>query len=64
MQDSAENVERAVLTGSAVAIPGFADSLSKQLGIPVESAHVAGSADGVDLDRLTVAAGLALAETP
>jgi type IV pilus assembly protein PilM len=64
MQDGAENVAGAVLTGSAVAIPGFADSLSKQLGIPVESAHVAGSAAGVDVDRLTVAAGLALAETP
>ncbi len=64
MQDSAETVEAAVLTGSAVAIPGFAETLSEQLRIPVGSAHVAGPSDGVDLDRLTVAAGLALEDTP
>ena len=64
MQDSAETVEDAVLTGSAVAIPGFAETLSEQLRIPVGSAHVAGPSDGVDLDRLTVAAGLALDDTP
>ena len=36
MQDSAETVDRAVLTGPAVAIPGFAARLSEQLQIPVE----------------------------
>jgi type IV pilus assembly protein PilM len=64
MQDSAENVERAVLTGSAVAIPGFADELATQLTIPVESAVVATDVEGADAGRLTVAAGLALYDTP
>ena len=31
MQESAENVERAVLTGPAVAIPGFAGLLGMRL---------------------------------
>ena len=31
MQESAETVERAVLTGPAVAIPGFAERLAEQL---------------------------------
>ena len=31
MQESAETVERAVLTGPAVAIPGFAEQLAEQL---------------------------------
>ena len=64
MQDNAETVEGAVLTGSAVAIPGFVESLSEQLNLPVVSAHVTGPPEGVDLDRLTVAAGLALDDTP
>jgi type IV pilus assembly protein PilM len=63
MQDSAENVERAVLTGPAVAIPGFAEELAAQLSMPVESAVVATDADGADSGRLTVAAGLALHDT-
>jgi type IV pilus assembly protein PilM len=64
MQDSAETVERAVLTGAAVAIPGFADELAAQLHLPVESAVVATDLTGVDPGRLTVAAGLALGDTP
>ena len=64
MQESAEPVERAVLTGPAVAISGFADELSAQLHLPVESAVVATEAEGADAGRLTVAAGLALADTP
>ena len=64
MQESAENVERAVLTGPAVAIAGFAEELAAQLRLPVESAVVATDAEDADAGRLTVAAGLALADTP
>jgi type IV pilus assembly protein PilM len=63
MQESAETVERAVLTGPAVAIAGFAEELASQLRLPVESAVVATEVDGVDPGRLTVAAGLALDDT-
>jgi type IV pilus assembly protein PilM len=64
MQESAEVVERAVLTGPAVAIPGFADELSTQLQIPVSAALVTTDGEGADAGRLTVAAGLALDDTP
>jgi type IV pilus assembly protein PilM len=64
MQDSAENVERALLTGPAVAIPGFAEALADELKLPVEPAVVpADSADVLgDLNpgAVTVAAGLAV----
>ena len=58
-QESAEPVERGVLTGPAVAIPGFVESLSEQLRLPLESAVVASQDEDADLGRLTVAAGLA-----
>jgi type IV pilus assembly protein PilM len=64
MQESAETVDRAFLTGPAVAIPGFAARLSEQLQMPVSPTAVAGQSDAVDLGRLTVAAGLAVEETP
>jgi type IV pilus assembly protein PilM len=64
MQESAETVDRAVLTGPAVAIPGFAERLSTQLQIPVTGSVVAGESEGIDLGRLTVAAGLAVDATP
>jgi type IV pilus assembly protein PilM len=63
-QENAENVERALLTGPAVSIAGFAERLSEQLKLPVEPVLV--EVDGIDglgeLDagRLTVAAGLAI----
>ena len=41
MQQNAETVERAVLTGPAVAIPGFAERLATALGMPVEARMVA-----------------------
>ncbi len=63
MQDAAESVDRAVLTGPAVAIPGFAAALAEQLNMPVEAAVVASASD-VDAGRLTVAAGLAVDDTP
>jgi type IV pilus assembly protein PilM len=61
MQEGAENVDRALLTGPAVAIPGFTDRLAEQLRIPVEAAVV--GVDGeqdLDAGRLAVAAGLAV----
>lgn len=54
-------VERAVLTGASTAVPGFAEALSTELGLPVEVGTV-GAADGSDTGRLTVAAGLAVEE--
>jgi type IV pilus assembly protein PilM len=64
MQDSAETVGRALLTGPAVAIPGFADRLADELKLPVKPAVVAvdtpealGSAHA---GSLSVAAGLAV----
>jgi type IV pilus assembly protein PilM len=60
MQDSAETVERAVLTGPAVAIPGFGEALAEQLRMPVEPAVVSSRVEGLDLGRLTAAAGLAV----
>jgi type IV pilus assembly protein PilM len=63
MQDSAETVSRAVLTGPAVNVPGFAERLSAELGMPVDAMAVDAGALG-DAGRLTVAAGLALDDTP
>ena len=61
MQEGAETVERALLTGPVLAIPGFADKLSEQLKLPVEPAFVmVDSDDESDPARLAVAAGLAI----
>jgi type IV pilus assembly protein PilM len=61
------DIGHAVLTGSAASVPGFADALSAELGMPVETRHV-GAADGlaavVDLGAMTVAAGLAVEAVP
>jgi type IV pilus assembly protein PilM len=65
MQESASPVEEGVLTGAAVAVPGFADALGERLRLPLTIAAVqpAGGEDaGLDLGRLTVAAGLAVEE--
>jgi type IV pilus assembly protein PilM len=65
MQDTAESVERALLTGPAVAIPGFADRLAKELSLPVEPAVVAADDPdelGAGAGSFTVAAGLAVEE--
>jgi type IV pilus assembly protein PilM len=60
MQESAEQVEHGVLTGAAVAIPGFVEALSEQLRLPLEPAVIASEDEEADLARLTVAAGLAV----
>jgi type IV pilus assembly protein PilM len=64
MQDDATSVSRAVMTGPATGIPGFADALASELGMPVEAGAVDGAPAGLDAGRVTVAAGLALTEAP
>jgi type IV pilus assembly protein PilM len=59
-------VERAVVTGPAVAVPGFVAQLGAGVTIPVEAGMVAeaqpGALHGVDAACVTVAAGLSVAE--
>ena len=59
-------VERVVLTGPVVAIPGFSEQIGQQIGVPLEVGLVsegrAGGFGGVDAGRLAVAAGLTLDE--
>lgn len=59
-------VERAVVTGPAVAIPGFTNQLSLDIGLDVHAGTVGeaspGALGGVDAGRVTVAAGLAVEE--
>jgi len=62
-QDAAETVELGIVTGAAVSIPGFVERLSDQLRLPLE-ARVIDGPEGADAGRLTVAAGLAVAERP
>ncbi len=54
-------IERVLLTGSAIGVPGFAEALGRALGMPVEIADVE-TPDGVDPGRFAVAAGLAVSE--
>jgi type IV pilus assembly protein PilM len=58
------NVSRAVLTGSAVSIPGFDVALSSELGLPIAVGSVDGGNAGVPSGRIVVAAGLATEEAP
>jgi type IV pilus assembly protein PilM len=59
-------VERVVLTGPALDVPGFGEALATELGMPVEGRKVLGAStdalDGIDASRLTIAAGLAVEE--
>jgi type IV pilus assembly protein PilM len=68
MQDGSASVDRVVLTGPAVAIPGFGDHIAQQIGLPLElgliSEGKAGGFGGIDAGRLAVAAGLAVDEVP
>jgi type IV pilus assembly protein PilM len=63
-QDAQPHVGRVVLTGSALAIPGFAEALAAELGLPVEPGSLEGAPSGIEPGRLSVAAGLAIAEGP
>jgi type IV pilus assembly protein PilM len=61
-QAGAESVDHGVVTGPAIAIPGFVERLSQQLRLPLEPA-VLPVADGVESSaRLAVAAGLGVEE--
>lgn len=64
-QDAAETVELGVVTGPATSIPGFVETLGEALRLPLE-ARVVEHAEATDeqAERLTVAAGLAVAERP
>ena len=66
MQEGAAGVERVVLTGPAVAIPGFAEKLGEEIALPLEVGAVnearPGGFGGLDAGRLTVAAGLVVQE--
>jgi type IV pilus assembly protein PilM len=68
MQKGGTEVLGAVLTGPAVAIPGFSDQLSQGLAIPLEVGVVPegrpGGFGGIDAGRLAVAAGLTVDEVP
>jgi type IV pilus assembly protein PilM len=67
-QAGALAAERAVVTGPAVAIPGFCDQLGGAIGLPVEVGTVdearPGAYGGIDGGRLAVAAGLAVEAAP
>jgi type IV pilus assembly protein PilM len=66
MQDGASDVQRAVLTGPVLAIPGFGEQLGQELQLPLEPGMVPeahpGAVEGIDVRRLAVAAGLTLTE--
>ncbi|MDP9346664.1 MAG: type IV pilus assembly protein PilM [Actinomycetota bacterium] len=63
-QGSDASVARAVITGPAAAVPGFAAALSSHLSMPVEAGLVDGAPAGPEGARLTIAAGLAIEESP
>src|SRR5829696_7918358 len=67
-QAGALAAEQAILTGPAVAIPGFCEHLSSAIGLPVTAGVVdearSGAHGGIDPSRLAVAAGLALEDAP
>ena len=64
MQENAEIVDRAVLTGPAVTIPGFAARALRAAPDARRVGRRRRPSDGADLGRLTVAAGLAVDATP
>jgi len=68
MQEGAIPVQRVVLTGPAVAIPGFSEQLGGSLSLPLEVRVVdegrAGGLCGVQAGQLSVAAGLTVDEVP
>jgi len=67
-QAGALAAQHAVLTGPAVAIPGFCEELGAVTGLPVTAGVVsearAGGHGGIAANRLAIAAGLAIEEAP
>ncbi len=64
LQDDTAGVSSAILTGAAASIPGLSVALASELGLPVEEGIIEGTLDGLEPGRVTVAAGLAVAEAP
>ncbi len=68
MQNAAMHVDRAMLTGPVISIPGFAEGLSTEIGLPVTARAIEGTnADSLmeqGAGRFVVAAGLAVEEAP
>jgi type IV pilus assembly protein PilM len=68
VQPGAADVQRAVLTGPAVGIPGFSEQLGDEIELPLESGVVTegrpGALGDIDAGSLVVAAGLAVVEVP
>jgi type IV pilus assembly protein PilM len=68
MREGSDAAESAVLTGPAVAIPGFGQEVGGALGLPFEIGVVAearaGGFGGIDPGKLAVAAGLTVEEVP
>jgi type IV pilus assembly protein PilM len=58
------SVERVIVTGPAVGIPGFLEALAQEIGLPIIAGSVAGAESEVDGARFAVAAGLAVSEVP
>jgi type IV pilus assembly protein PilM len=62
MQGDSVAAQRAILTGAAVAIPGFSEALATEVALPLEVGLVAetkpGGFGGVEAGRLAIAAGL------
>jgi len=61
---AAPPVQRAVLTGPAASVPGFAAALGAQLGLDVKARDVDGTPSGLEPGRVAIAAGLAVTEAP
>jgi type IV pilus assembly protein PilM len=59
-QDAAETVERGVVTGPGVAIPGLVERLAEKLRLDLEPGVVQVDGEAADPRCLTVAAGLAV----
>ncbi len=67
-QAGALAAQHAILTGPAVAIPGFCEELGAVTGLPVTAGVVEeareGGHGGIDANRLAIAAGLAIEQAP
>jgi type IV pilus assembly protein PilM len=67
-QAGALAAEQAIVTGPAVAIPGFCEELGAATGLPVTAGVVdearSGGHGGIDPSRLAIAAGLAIEQAP
>jgi type IV pilus assembly protein PilM len=62
MSGATSPITSAVLTGGATDVPGFAAALQSEMGMPVQTRGIEGGSDEIEPGRLTVAAGLAVAE--